>query len=106
MYTYNSTYWPDEYEGKGQDPTFGGYSKYIVCQERFTLRIPNNLDLAQAAPLLCAGITVYSPMINHGLKAGQHLGVAGLGGLGHMAVKIGKAMGCKVTVISRNSAKK
>lgn len=65
-----------------------------------------NLDLAAAAPLLCAGITVYSPMVNHGLKSHMTLGVVGMGGLGHMAVKIGKAMGCHVTVVSRNAAKK
>jgi D-arabinose 1-dehydrogenase-like Zn-dependent alcohol dehydrogenase len=64
------------------------------------------LDLAAAAPLLCAGITVYSPMVNHGLKPHMTLGVVGMGGLGHMAVKIGKAMGCHVTVVSRNAAKK
>lgn len=106
VYTYNSTYWPEEYEGKGDKPTYGGYSKHIVVDSRFVFTIPENLDLAAAAPLLCAGITVYSPMINFGLKAGQHLGVMGMGGLGHMAIKIGKAMGAKVSVISRNNAKK
>ena len=64
------------------------------------------MDLAAAAPLLCAGITVYSPMMDHGLKPHMTLGVVGMGGLGHMAVKIGKAMGCHVTVVSRSNDKR
>ena len=70
------------------------------------MKIPDNIPLSQAAPLLCAGITVYSPLIYYGIKPGQKLGVAGLGGLGSMAVKFGLALGCHVTVISRGLAKK
>ncbi len=72
----------------------------------FALNIPKNIPLEQAAPLLCAGVTVYSPLIYYGIKAGQKLAVAGLGGLGSMAVKFGVALGCHVTVISRGTAKK
>jgi len=86
--------------------TQGGYSSDIVVDENYTLRVPANLNCAAAAPLLCAGITCYSPFKHYGLKAGMALGVVGLGGLGHMAVKIGAAMGCKVTVFSRSPAKK
>lgn len=67
VYTYNATYWPEEYPEKGDKPTYGGYSKHIVCNEKFVLNIPRNIDLAAAAPLLCAGITVYSPMMNFGV---------------------------------------
>ena len=78
----------------------------MVCDQRFVLRMPSNLPLDAAAPLLCAGITVYSPMRVHGLdKAGLRLGVLGLGGLGSMAVRFGKAFGCEVTVISTSPAK-
>ena len=87
-------------------PTYGGYSKDVVVHEDFVCRIPDNLDLAAATPLLCAGITVFSPMQAYGLKKGQRLAVAGLGGLGHMAVKYGVAWGCEVTVLSRGTAKK
>jgi len=96
--------------GNGADvkpaPTYGGYSKDVVVHEDFVCGIPQNLDLAAATPLLCAGITVYSPMAHYGLKKGQRLAVAGLGGLGHMAVKFGIAMGCTVTVLSRGTGKK
>lgn len=74
--------------------------------KNYALSIPKNIPLEQAAPLLCAGITVYSPLKYYGIKAGQKLAVAGLGGLGSMAVKFGVAMGCHVTVISRGTAKK
>jgi len=74
--------------------------------QNYVLGIPSSLNLAAATPLLCAGITTYSPLAHFGLKAGQKLGVAGLGGLGHMAVKFGKAMGAHVTVISRGTGKK
>ncbi|KAL6220196.1 hypothetical protein ACLB2K_007953 [Fragaria x ananassa] len=81
--------------------TFGGYSDKLVVEEHFAVRIPDNLPLAGVAPMLCAGITVYSPMRHFGLfEHGKHLGVIGLGGLGHMAVKFAKAVGAKVTVIS------
>ena len=78
----------------------------MVCDQRFVLRMPSNLPLDAAAPLLCAGITVYSPMRGHGLdKPGLRLGVLGLGGLGSMAVRFGKAFGCEVTVISTSPSK-
>ncbi|GKV36909.1 hypothetical protein SLEP1_g44992 [Rubroshorea leprosula] len=87
--------------------TKGGYSSYIVVHERFCFKIPNEYPLASAAPLLCAGITVYSPMIRHNMNVpGKSLGVIGLGGLGHMAVKFGKAFGLKITVFSTSISKK
>ncbi|KAK3416663.1 hypothetical protein EUGRSUZ_H02433 [Eucalyptus grandis] len=87
--------------------TYGGYSDNMVSDEHFVIKIPDNLPLDGTAPLLCAGITVYSPLKYYGLdKAGMHLGVVGLGGLGHMAVKFAKAMGLKVTVISTSPNKK
>ncbi|KAL7247107.1 hypothetical protein ACSBR2_002092 [Camellia fascicularis] len=87
--------------------TKGGYSSYIVVHERYCFRIPNDLPLALAAPLLCAGITVYSPMIRHKMnQPGKSLGVIGLGGLGHLAVKFGKAFGLSVTVFSTSISKK
>ena len=86
--------------------TFGGYSKHMVCDQKFVLRMPAALPLDAAAPLLCAGITTYSPMRNHGLdKPGLRLGVLGLGGLGSMAVRFGAAFGCEVTVISTSPGK-
>ncbi|KAB2597544.1 mannitol dehydrogenase [Pyrus ussuriensis x Pyrus communis] len=87
--------------------TFGGYSDKLVVDQHFAVRIPDNLPLQGTAPMLCAGITVYSPMRYFGLmEAGKHLGVVGLGGLGHMAVKFAKAVGAKVTVISTSPNKK
>ncbi|GAV84221.1 ADH_zinc_N domain-containing protein/ADH_N domain-containing protein, partial [Cephalotus follicularis] len=87
--------------------TYGGYSDIMVADEHFVLRIPENLPLDVGAPLLCAGITVYSPLKYYGLdKPGMHVGVVGLGGLGHMAVKFAKAMGVNVTVISTSPNKK
>ncbi|KAI3934500.1 hypothetical protein MKW92_034874 [Papaver armeniacum] len=87
--------------------TKGGYSSYIVVHERYCYKIPDNYPLASAAPLLCAGITVYSPMIRHKMnQPGKSLGVIGLGGLGHMAVKFGKAFGLNVTVLSTSMSKK
>lgn len=87
--------------------TKGGYSSHIVVHQRYCFKIPDNLPLASAAPLLCAGITVYSPMIRHHMNhAGKSLGVIGLGGLGHMAVKFGKAFGLNVTVLSTSASKK
>ncbi|WP_213982123.1 NAD(P)-dependent alcohol dehydrogenase [Sphingomonas sp. dw_22] len=87
------------------DPTFGGYSRHIVVREEFVLSVPDALDLAKAAPLLCAGITTWSPLRTWGVGPGSRVGVIGLGGLGHMAVKLAHAMGAHVTVISRNDAK-
>ncbi|KAJ4711749.1 cinnamyl-alcohol dehydrogenase [Melia azedarach] len=87
--------------------TKGGYSSYIVVHERYCFSIPNNYPLASAAPLLCAGITVYTPMMRHKMnRPGKSLGVIGLGGLGHMAVKFGKAFGLTVTVFSTSTSKK
>ncbi|CAE6953694.1 adhC2 [Symbiodinium sp. CCMP2592] len=107
--TYNGKYKYKhclEYTEDGGKPTYGGYAQSIVVDKNYVCRIPDNLDLAGATPLLCAGITVYSPMAYNGLKAGQKLGVAGLGGLGAMAVMIGKAWGCEVTVLSRSEGKR
>ncbi|XP_038697659.1 probable mannitol dehydrogenase [Tripterygium wilfordii] len=87
--------------------TYGGYSNLMVADEHFVVHIPDNLPLDAGAPLLCAGITVYSPLKYYGLdKPGMHVGVVGLGGLGHLAVKFAKAMGVKVTVISTSPNKK
>lgn len=97
--TYNGT------EMDRKTPTFGGYSTHVVVDERFTLRIPAGLDPAGAAPLLCAGITTYSPLRQWGCKTGDRVGVVGLGGLGHMAVKLAASMGAKVTVFSTSHGK-
>lgn len=87
-------------------PTQGGYSTSIKVREEFVLRIPDNLSLEGAAPLLCAGITTYSPLKHWGVGPGSKIAVIGLGGLGHMAVKIAKAMGAEVTVLSQSLKKK
>ncbi|MBK7400049.1 MAG: NAD(P)-dependent alcohol dehydrogenase [Myxococcales bacterium] len=100
--------WSGTYNGTEMDrktPTYGGYSTQIVVDEAFTLRVPDGLDPAGAAPLLCAGITTYSPLRQMGCKAGDRVGVVGLGGLGHMAVKLAVAMGAEVTVLSTSRAK-
>lgn len=85
--------------------TFGGYSDKIVVSERFVLTIPENLNLAGAAPLLCAGITMYSPLKRWNISAGKKVAVIGLGGLGHMGIKLAKAMGAEVTLFSRSKGK-
>lgn len=85
--------------------TQGGYSKHIVVREEFVLKVPDALDLARTAPILCAGITTYSPLRKWGVKEGSRVGVIGLGGLGHMAVKLAAAMGAEVTVLSRSNHK-
>ena len=85
--------------------TWGGYSESIVVSERFVLRIPQALDPAAAAPLLCAGITTYSPLKHFGIGPGHRLGVIGMGGLGHMGIKFGRALGAEVTVFTRSAAK-
>lgn len=87
------------------DRTYGGYSKHLVVREEFALRVPEKLDLSKAAPLLCAGITTYSPLRTWNVGPGSRVGVVGLGGLGHMAVKLASAMGADVTVMSRSSDK-
>jgi uncharacterized zinc-type alcohol dehydrogenase-like protein len=97
--TYNGT------EMDMKTPTYGGYSNQIVVDQKFVLKIPKNLDLARSAPLLCAGITTWSPLKHWKVGKGHKLGVMGLGGLGHMAVKFGKALGAQVTVISTSSSK-
>lgn len=87
--------------------TYGGYSDFMVVDEHFVIRWPENLPLDAGAPLLCAGITTYSPLKYFGLdKPGLNVGVVGLGGLGHIAVKFAKAFGTKVTVISTSISKK
>ena len=86
-------------------PTQGGYSTHIVVDERYVLRIPKNLPLDAAAPLLCAGITVYSPLKHWNVGPGSRVGVMGLGGLGHMAVQLAAAMGAEVTLISHSPGK-
>ncbi len=94
--TYNGYMKPD-----GSDyNTFGGYSDNIVVKESFVLKIPDALDIQAAAPILCAGVTTYSPLKHWNIKAGDKVGIAGLGGLGHMAVKLAAAMGAEVTVIT------
>jgi uncharacterized zinc-type alcohol dehydrogenase-like protein len=98
-YTYNST------EMDRTTPTHGGYSTDIVVNEHFALKVPAGLDPAAAAPLLCAGITTYSPLRALDVKAGLRVGVVGLGGLGHMAVKLAASMGAEVTVLSTSKAK-
>mgnify|MGYP000111935884 CR=1 FL=1 len=88
-----------------EEITQGGYSKHIVVREEFVLNVPEKLDMKRAAPILCAGITTYSPLRTFGVKEGSRVGVIGLGGLGHMAVQIAVAMGAEVTVISRSTDK-
>jgi uncharacterized zinc-type alcohol dehydrogenase-like protein len=98
-FTYNS---PDRHLG---GVTYGGYSDSIVVDERFVLRVPTNLDPAGVAPLLCAGITTYSPMRHWGVTKGKKVGVVGLGGLGHMGVKFAHALGAHVVVFSTSPGK-
>ena len=96
------------YNGKERDSgelTFGGYSDHIVVREEFVLKVPASLDIARAAPLLCAGITTYSPLKTWNVQAGTRVGVIGLGGLGHMAVKLAAGMDAQVTVITTSAAK-
>jgi uncharacterized zinc-type alcohol dehydrogenase-like protein len=97
--TYNS---PDKHLG---GVTYGGYSNSIVADERFVLRVPDNLDLAGVAPLVCAGITTYSPLRHWGVTSGKKVGVVGLGGLGHMAVKFAHAFGAHVVVFTTSPDK-
>lgn len=85
--------------------TYGGYSQTIVTNEDYVLSMPENLDLAAAAPLLCAGITVYSPLKHWQVGAGKKIGILGIGGLGHVAIKIAKAMGAQVTVFTTSPSK-
>ena len=98
--TFNS---PDKHLG---GVTYGGYSDSVVVDERFVLRVPSNLDLAGTAPLLCAGITTYSPMRHWGVTKGKKVGVVGVGGLGHMAVKFAHAFGAHVVGFTTSPAKR
>ncbi|WP_030934136.1 NAD(P)-dependent alcohol dehydrogenase [Streptomyces sp. NBC_01527] len=92
--------------GKDGEPTYGGYSTHVVVDENFVVRIPDGLSLDVAAPLLCAGITTYSPLKQWGAGPGKKVAVIGLGGLGHTAVKIAHALGAEVTVLSQSLRKK
>jgi len=98
--TYNAM------ERDGSAPTYGGYSTRITVDQDYVLRVPESLPLDAAAPLLCAGITTYSPLRHFGVKAGDAVAVVGLGGLGHMAVKFAVAMGARVTVLSTSESKR
>lgn len=86
-------------------PTYGGYSDKIVVSEKFVLKIPQGLDLKSAAPLLCAGITTWSPLRHWNVKQGSRVAVVGLGGLGHMAIKLAKGLGAQVTLFTRSPSK-
>jgi uncharacterized zinc-type alcohol dehydrogenase-like protein len=98
--TYNG------YERDGKTPTYGGYSTCITVDENYVLRIPSRIPLERAAPLLCAGITTYSPLRHFDVKPGDKVAVVGLGGLGHMAVKLAHAMGAHATVLSHSPNKR
>jgi len=99
IWTYNAE---DRHSG---GMTYGGYSQSIVADQAFVLRVPDNLDLAASAPLLCAGITTWSPLRHWGVGPGQKVGVVGLGGLGHMAVKFAKALGAEVMLFTTSPGK-
>jgi uncharacterized zinc-type alcohol dehydrogenase-like protein len=99
-FTYNAT------EQDRKTPTFGGYSSHIVVNQDFVLSVSKELPLANVAPLLCAGITTYSPLKHYKVGSGQRVGVVGLGGLGHMGVKLAAAMGAEVTVFSTSASKR
>src|SRR5688500_5057310 len=99
IFTYNS---PDKHTGK---MTYGGYSTQIVVDERFVLKVPKKLDPAATAPLLCAGITTYSPLRHWGVAKGQKVGIVGLGGLGHMGVKFAHAFGAHTVLFTTSPGK-
>lgn len=99
-FSFNS---PDTY--MAGEHTYGGFSKTYVCEDKYVLSMPAFEDLASAAPLLCAGITVYSPLRHWGAGPGKNVGVLGIGGLGHLAIRIAKAMGAEVTVFTTSPAK-
>jgi len=99
VWTYNGV---DRHDGK---PTYGGYSERIIVSERFVVHLPDGLDPAASAPLLCAGITTYSPLRHVNVKAGDKVGIVGMGGLGHMGIKFAKAMGAEVTLFTRSAGK-
>ncbi|WP_426199572.1 NAD(P)-dependent alcohol dehydrogenase [Pseudomonas sp. DC3200b2] len=93
---------PDRVDGSN---TMGGYSSSIVVRQEFVVHIPASLDPAAAAPILCAGITTYSPLKHYGVKPGDRVGILGMGGLGHMGIKFAKAMGAEVTLFTRSASK-
>lgn len=95
----------DDVDRHDRMPTYGGYSEKIVVSDKFVLKIPNGLDLKGAAPLLCAGITMYSPLVHWHVGKGSKVAVVGLGGLGHMGLKLAKAMGAEVTLFTRSPGK-
>ncbi|WP_292986154.1 NAD(P)-dependent alcohol dehydrogenase [Pantoea sp.] len=97
--TYNGT---DKYTG---NTTSGGYAQHVIADQHFVVRVPDNLALNAVAPLLCAGVTVWSPLQHFNVKAGDRVGVVGLGGLGHMAVRLANAMGAEVTLFTTSPAK-
>ncbi len=99
VFTYNGI---DRHDGA---ITYGGYAQQTTVSERFVVRIPGSLDPASAAPILCAGITTYSPLRHVGVKPGDKVGVIGMGGLGHMGIKFAKAMGAEVTLFTRSRTK-
>lgn len=99
--TYNGYWKPDP-----NFNTFGGYSNNLVAQEKFVMNIPEQLDIKSAAPILCAGVTTYSPLKHFGVKAGHKVGIIGVGGLGHMAIKLAKAMGASVSAITSKEEKR
>lgn len=99
VWTYNGA---DRYDKK---PTYGGYSERILVSESYVVHVPDALDPASAAPILCAGITTYSPLRYVGVKPGDKVGVVGMGGLGHMGIKFAKAMGAEVTLFTRSEKK-
>jgi uncharacterized zinc-type alcohol dehydrogenase-like protein len=100
--TYNGYFKPD-----GTDyNTFGGFSSHIVVKENFLVSIPSEIEIDRAAPIVCAGVTTYSPLKHWGVKAGDTVGIIGIGGLGHMGVMIAKAMGAKVTAITTSEDKR
>ena len=96
------TYSAKDYHG---EITYGGYSNEVVVRDHFVVKIPDGVDLAATTPLLCAGITTYAPLKRHGVTDGTRVGIIGMGGLGHVAVKIAAAMGAEVSVLSRTDAK-
>lgn len=93
-------------EKDGVTPTYGGYSKMIVVDEHYVVNLPENLPMSQIAPLLCAGITTYSPLRHWNIREGMRVGIVGMGGLGHVAVKIAHSMGAHVSVFSHSANKK
>ena len=105
VFTYNSKFMHAHCAEHGAR-TYGGFSESIVVDQHYVVNIPEGMDLASAAPLLCAGISTYSPLMRFGLIANKRLGVVGIGGLGHIAVKLGRALGCHVTAVSRGMKKR